>query len=171
MYNIAQFFISNENITNFKRDVKKPRDCVINALELIGILQSSYADIMRIAVGDYGLDTSQIEQIFYYVQSNFRWKFVRYTNIDTLVQFCLQTLQPSHVIFCGYSMIVNGTIFKHVFLIGKTNQLEIKYMDPQINAFCNLDEINCYNNIGGAQEYYILQTTADSHQIQQMQDL
>ena len=168
MYNIAQFYISNENLLNFKRYVKKPYDCVINALEIIGILNGTNADLMRIAVGDTGLDIYQIENIFSYIEPSFHWRFVRYSNIKTLVEFCFQTLKPSMVIFCGY---LKGD-FRHVFLIGKTNQMEIKYIDPQLNLFCNLKSKKCYTNIHDAQEYYILQTTANQEQVTQLfQDL
>lgn len=169
MFEIAQFYISNDNLIRFKREVKKPRDCVINALEIIGILNDVNADLMRIAVGDTGLGTNQIESIFCYVERRFHWRFIRYTNIKTLEDFCLHNLKPSHVIFCGYSKEVNGGIFKHVFLIGKTNQLEVLYIDPQINVFCNLGGKACFSYIKDAQEYYILQTSADAQQIQQMQ--
>lgn len=165
MYDIAQFYISDKNLTNFKRYVIKPRDCVINALEIIGILNDTNADLMRIAVGDKGLDAFQIENIFSYVEPSFRWKFVRYSNIKTLEEFCFQVLRPSCVVFCGYSK----KNLKHVFLIGKTNQKEIKYIDPQLNLFCNLETKECFRNIRNAQEYYILQTTADKKQVSQIQ--
>jgi len=35
-YQPAQFKMSDQQIFSFKRWVKKPMDCVINALELIG---------------------------------------------------------------------------------------------------------------------------------------
>jgi len=164
-YTIAQFFISDENLLQFRRWVKKPQDCVLNALEILGVLQATPADLMRIAVGDHGLNATQIEEIFTYVYPPHRWRFVRYTNIHTLEQFAYQGLQSSHVVFCGYQK--NG--FKHVFLIGKTNTGHILYIDPQINEFCPLENAPCYQHIRDAQEYFILQSTLDPVQIQQLQ--
>ena len=45
----------DENINKFGRAIKKPKDCVINALEIIGIINTTDADIMRIVVGDNGI--------------------------------------------------------------------------------------------------------------------
>ena len=164
-FTIAQFYISDDNLLKFRRLVKKPRDCVINALELMGILDATPADLMRIVVWDTGVGAPQIEQIFSYVQPSAKWRFFRYTDITTLEQFAYQGLQPSHVIFCGYHK--NG--FKHVFIVGKNHQGQILYIDPQVDAFCPLENSQCFHYIRDAQEYYILQSTFDLHQIQQAQ--
>jgi hypothetical protein len=164
-FTIAQFYISDDNLLKFRRLVKKPRDCVINALELLGVLEAVPADLMRIVVGDTGINASQIEQIFSYVQPSARWRFFRYTDIKTLEQFAYQGLQPSHVIFCGYQK--NG--FKHVFIVGKNHHGQILYIDPQVDAFCPLEQPQCFNYIRDAQEYYILQSTFDLQQIKQLQ--
>jgi hypothetical protein len=164
-FTIAQFYISDNHLLTFRRLVKKPRDCVINALELLGVLNSVPADLMRIVVGDTGVGAPQIEQIFSYVQPSAKWRFFRYTDIATLEQFAFRDLQPSHVIFCGYQK--NG--FKHVYLVGKNHDGKILYIDPQVDAFCPLENAQCFNFIRDAQEYYILQSTLDLHQIQQIQ--
>lgn len=162
VFTIAQFYISDENLLRFRRLVKKPRDCVINALELLGVLQATPADLMRISVGDTGLSADQIEQVFAYVSQPARWRFVRYTNIHTLEAFCYQGLLPSHVIFCGY----HKQGFKHVFLIGKNNLGQVVYIDPQVNAYCPLDDPRCFEYIRDAEEYYLLQSTLDAQQVQ-----
>lgn len=84
-----------------------------------------------------------------------RWRFVRYTNINTLETFSIQQLQPSHVMFCGYQK--QG--FKHVFLIGKDNAGQVMYIDPQANVYCAVIEPSCFQYIKDAEEYYILQNT------------
>jgi hypothetical protein len=164
-YSVSQFYITDENLAKFGRWVKKPMDCVINALEIIGILEKNSADLMRIAVGDVGLQIFQIEEIFKYMYPNFSWQFYRYTNIQTLENFCIHELQPSRVIFCGYNM--KG--FKHVFLIGKTNNNQILYIDPQVNGLCDLQQAGCFSYIQNAEEYYILQGTTTAQQNLQIQ--
>lgn len=164
-YLVSQFQISDENLMLFKRFVKKPMDCVINALELLFILEHNSADLMRIVVGDYGITIEQLEDIFKYVNPQHRFRFFRYTNIETLSRFCQAELVPGHVIFCGYSM----KDFKHAFLIGKKLDGSIMYIDPQPDAFCDLSSDECYEHIKDAEEYYILQSTMSLKQIQQQQ--
>lgn len=156
-YEISSFPISDANIQNFRRWVKKPMDCVINALEIVGIIDQTNADLMRIAVGDFGLNVSQIESIFEYVSaltpSRFSYKFFRYTNLQSLSNICA-AMPLNTVIFCGY----NKNNFKHVFLIGKTSNSDIIYIDPQYGQLCALNrDPGCLSVIQNAQEYYVLQ--------------
>jgi len=166
-FSIAPFYMTDENLHHFRRWVKKPSDCVINALELLGVLQATPADLMRIAVGDSGLSAPKIEETFAYVYPTIRWRFFRYTDIHTLENFCIQGLQPSHVIFCGY----NKQGFRHVFLIGKTNTGKVVLIDPQANLFCDLENSDCFENIQDAEEYYILQGTMTTQQQQQLEKI
>ena len=129
--------MSDAQITSFRRWVKKPMDCVINALELIGALDGRNADLMRIASGDKGLQKDQIEHVFTYLFPSNKWDFFGYSDIKKLEHYTLNIMQPGHVIFCGYyghNASVNAQI-GHVFLIGKDSSGIVKYMDPQIGAF------------------------------------
>lgn len=56
----------------------------------------------------------------------------------------------------------------HVFLIGKDQHGTIVYIDPQMNAFCDLKHADCFLYIKDASEYFILQCTANAMQIQQV---
>lgn len=169
MFEIASFFITNDNLTSFKRLVAKPNDCVINALQLLNILDEKAAHLMRIAVGDIGLTEEQIQETFSYIYPTFEWRFIRYTNIKTLENYCFSELQPSHVIFCGYRMYNprKKNYLRHVFLIGKDQNNTIVYIDPQINVYCDLKHADCFHYIRDATDYYILQGTANTMQIQQ----
>ena len=153
---VATFQISNADINKFRRLITKPKDCVINALELINVLDGKNADFMRISVGDIGLTLDKIEQIFSYVSHvkkiKFQnWKFLSTPNINDL-DTVVQNLKPGYVIFCGYEK--NG--FAHVFLIGKTDSGVPMYIDPQVNALCDLRDPTCTNYITNAQMYYVL---------------
>lgn len=165
-YLVSQFPITDQNLLLFKRFVNKPMDCVINALEILFILEHNSADLMRIVVGDQGITIKQIEEIFKYMYSQHRWRFFRYTNIETLSRFCQGELVPGHVIFCGY----NFKGFKHVFLIGKKLDGSVMYIDPARYTFCDLSSEECYRYIKDAEEYYILQRTLSLTQLQQQQN-
>ena len=153
-YEVAQFKLTDDSISKFRRWVKKPRDCVINAMELLGILDDQNADIARILIGDTGAQIKQIEDIFEVVEPKFKWNFYKFTNIQTLAQFTSSELKPQHTIFCGY-MGNEG----HVFLIAKSIEGKVYYVDPQVDAICNLDTNECYNFIDNKKSYFILQAS------------
>jgi len=153
-YEVAQFKLTDDSINKFRRWIKKPRDCVINAMELIGILDGQNADIARILIGDTGAQIKQIEDIFEVVEPRFKWKFYKFTNIQTLAQFTSNELKPQNTIFCGYE----GTE-GHVFLIAKGNDGKVYYVDPQVDAICNLDTKECFNFIDNKHSYFILQAS------------
>ncbi len=72
---IKEFTISDESLTRFRRSHPKPNDCVINALEILGILETHSADITRIFVGDDGLLQHQIEKVFEITYPGKKWDF------------------------------------------------------------------------------------------------
>jgi alpha-tubulin suppressor-like RCC1 family protein len=172
-FTICEFQISDTNIENFRRWVKKPMDCVINALEIIGVLDQTNADLMRIAVGDYGFSIGQIQAIFKYIWPDYEWRFYSYSNISTLVNYTNNIMTPGNVIFCGYVKKSKHTSDKratsHVLLIGKRLDHKIIYIDPQIDTFCDLNSPECYKYIARADNYFILQSSASIQQLQQMQ--
>ena len=151
-YNVAQFILTDDSIKKFRRWVKKPRDCVINAMELLGILDQQNADIARILIGDTGAHIKQIEDIFTIAEPAHNWNFYKFTNIQTLAHFTAHELKPSHAIFCGYTGNEG-----HVFLIAKGNHNIVYYIDPQVDAICNLDNPTCFNFIDKKNAYFILQ--------------
>jgi len=161
-YSIATFSITNEDLKRFKRFIKKPMDCVINVLNLLNIIDRKTADILRITVGDTGLKQNQIEELFTYFYPNASWRFYSYTNVNTLVQYCNNELPINHVIFCG----ITTKNESHVFLIGKTQNGELIFIDPSIDLLCDLADIHCANMLLKASRYYILQGTIPGKQTQ-----
>lgn len=149
-FNVAQFRLTDDAISKFRRWIKKPRDCVINVMELLGIFNQQIANLCRIMVGDSGLTGNQIEDIFSLVELNFKWRFFRFTKLETLAQFTNQELQQGHAIFCGYM----GQS-EHVFLIAKKLNGEIMYVDPQTTQLCSLN--TCEALFQKQKFYYILQ--------------
>lgn len=155
IFSVSEFKISDENLMKFFKLVDKPNDCVINALQIIGILDRLNADLMRIAVGDIGLNDVQIRDIFRVVVPSKQWRFFRYTNVSDLAVFTSHFMKPGHVIFCGYE----GPSINHVFLIGKTMSGNALYIDPQAKVVCDLD-YQCRHFIENKKGYYILQNSS-----------
>ncbi len=151
-YEVAQFKLTSDAIAKFRRWIKKPKDCVINALELIGILDSQNADIARVLVGDVGVQIPQLEEIFSVVNPKFNWNFYKFTNIETLKQFTSQELKRGHTILCGYEGLSG-----HAYLIAKGMDGKTYYVDPQVDQICDLDLQKCFNFIDKKNAYYILQ--------------
>lgn len=154
IFNISEFKISDEDLMKFFKLVNKRNDCVINALQLIGILDRLNADLMRIAVGDIGLNADQIRDTFSLVVPTKAWRFLRYTDVKDLASFTQFYMKPGHVIFCGFE----DEYTKHVFLVGKTMSGNVLYIDPQINLICDLDS-QCRSIIENKKGYYILQNS------------
>jgi hypothetical protein len=153
----VQFPITNDNLTNFTRMFQKPKDCVINAFQILGLVDARSAEIMRIAVGETGLSEGQIEQVFNFVLKS-RYKFVEDTDRSKLNDYVINTLKPGHVVFFGMKYSTEFAIERHVFLIGKYLDGRLVYIDPQSAVSgCILNEAECYNKVfGNVISYYIL---------------
>jgi len=159
---LSQFKISDENIMNFKRYLKSPMDCVINALQLMGILDTLSSNILRIScVGTTGFEKEQIEKIFtLYTGVNFEFKSTK--KFDEFVQIIETQLLPGNVVFAGYT--------GHVFIIGRYLNGQLVYIDPQLNIICNI--LECQDMIrNGGKEYFILFNSQDKLTNQQLEHL
>jgi hypothetical protein len=122
-------------------------DCVINALQLIGILDTFSGNILRIScVGSTGFEKDQIEKLFIlYVGLNFEFKATN--DFDDLLNTIDTQLLPGYVVFAGYT--------GHVFIIGRYLNGKLVYIDPQINTICDI--ITCQDILKkGGKEYFIL---------------
>ena len=145
--NLSQFQINDENIQSFRRYINSPMDCVINALQLMGLLDTVTSNLFRIScVGTNGFEKDQIEKIFIlYKGVNFEFKST--TNFNEFLNWIETKLLPGNVVFAGYT--------GHVFIIGRLLNGNIMYIDPQINKFCNIK--TCQNLImHEGKSYYLL---------------
>lgn len=181
-YVIAEFRITDQHLQNFKRLIKKPMDCVINALEIIGVIDNTHADIIRICMGDVGLSSYQITEIFQYMKPKYQWDFMR-IKLKALIEYCQKNLKRGHVLFCGYEApytvdvqirrdiktsskknkscpIVTRTRTKdsrrHVFLIGKSSDGKLVLIDKSIPVVCDLSDPLCEKHLITATSFYIL---------------
>lgn len=148
---VPSFNTTGEILTKVRTNIAKPRDCVINALEAIGIVDNRVADFMRIMVGDTGLMTEQVEAIFDYEYKAFKFVFYE-TSIEYLNYYVTNEMSNVSVIFCG---IEYPTGEKHVFLIGKDADGKGRYIDAQSQYNgCFLDV--CYQNVLPGRRFYLL---------------
>jgi len=127
---LSQFKISDENIMNFKRYLKSPMDCVINALQLMGVLDTISSNMLRIScVGTSGFEKEQIEKIFIlYGGVNFEFKSTK--DFNEFASIIENQLLPGNVVFAGYT--------GHVFIIGRYLNGQLVYIDPQLNIILRI---------------------------------
>jgi len=149
--NLSQFIMTDERIQNFKRFVKSPRDCFINAMLLMGMIDNTAANILRISfAGELGFMKEQIELIFTLKTSKpFKFYQMNYEKFSDTIK---NKLESGNVVFAGYT--------GHVFIIGKTYNGDIVYIDPHTEVgICNLSDENCEKSIQNKGDYYLMYHT------------
>lgn len=153
--------ITDQNFCNFKRYLNSPMDCFVNAMQIIGLIDANAANLLRIScVGSLGFGEEQIASIFI-LYTKYFFVFRQMENWNVFGQQ-VSKIAPGTVTLGGYrkNKLVNGVIQQdaHVFLIGKTAQNKMIYIDPQIqdNTLCFLDEAQCENYIKNMDKYYLL---------------
>jgi hypothetical protein len=149
---LTQFRITNEQILGFRRYIKSPRDCVINALQIIGILDERSSNLIRIIMASQNIEifTTQIEAIFtLYSGKKFRFKPTSsYAKFSTYIR---NNLAPGHACFAGYE-----SSQRHAFLIGRNLDGTILYIDPQLETICPLESPQCSQLIANNTKWYLL---------------
>lgn len=144
--NVAFFPITDEDILTMQRFLPRPRDCVINAMELLKIIDSNSAAIMRILVGDLGVFIPQIEGIFTYTYRRpFNFETHPISDFQVLINIT-NDLSVSNVIFVG---VTYPTGPGHVFLIGKNTSGQLIQIDPQNPTLCDLSSEFCSRSVFG----------------------
>lgn len=149
-WDVSYFPITNDVLNTIgQRYIRKPMDCVINAMQAVGIVDSRSADIMRIFVGDRGIQESEIMSMFEYIfKRRFRFSVFDSSNYQMLFNILNNdTIIPrSTAIFAGL-LLNNGN--KHMIIIGKTVDGELIYIDAQNPLLCNLNNGSCMNAVLG----------------------
>lgn len=155
------FPINENNFMKFTRDIPKPRDCVINAMHLVNVIDKKHAELMRILVGDIGITVKQIEDIFNYLSINFsntpsRWRYffqpfnLSNTTDRRYIELYINSLMPLNVLFCGMTYSMGGD--RHVFIIARDSAGIVGIVDPQSGGF----QLDMYSYISRASELFIL---------------
>lgn len=150
--NVAYFPITDADILTFIRTFVTPMDCVINALQLMRVLDEKSANIMRISTLGRTFSKEQIEIIFIYTfRHNFDFKST--DNYDQWASVITNRLPHGSVVFAGYT--------GHVFLIGRYSDGRYFYIDPQATAGpCDLSDPACKALLRGKTEYYLLSSSS-----------
>jgi hypothetical protein len=132
MSNVVYFPITDKNLKNFTRRVINPRDCVINALQLLGLVDAYHSELMRILVGAEGVTIDKIERIFNFFGKNSTYTFKEYYSQDphdvSNVQNIIQQLPIGICLFVGMKTKSGN---KHVFILGKYQNGSQVVIDPQ----------------------------------------
>lgn len=153
---IAEFKITNDNIAGFIYNVRRPADCVINAMQIIGMITPDVANIMRIERPEAqasGFTPTQIKAFFRSVYHR-EYQFDKSYGFDDFANRINNCLSTSHVSFCGWE---DSNNMKHVFLIGRTEQDIFYFIDPQLGPnLLNLSEN--FDILKGKQNLFILET-------------
>lgn len=154
--NMSIFPMDKSQLDQFKRDVNSPMDCVVNALQILGFLDSNSANIFRLTcVGSSGITSRQVEKIFS-LRTNKKFVFHSTKNVNEFFSY-VNKIPKNNVIFCGITMRDNCG--KHVFLIGRDENEKIVKIDPHSKTpICFLDtDIACIEEFSGnTVEYYML---------------
>ena len=134
---LAGFQVDKTHMTGFVRMINSPMDCVINALQIIGLIDMHSANIMRISnLGIQGFQKIQIELIFIlYFRKNF--SFMPTHSWKEFTQTIETNLQNNQVAFGGYT--------GHVFVLARHDDGNIFYIDPQLHKYCNVKDDECAN--------------------------
>jgi hypothetical protein len=126
----VHFSVTDASLANFGRRVPKPRDCVISALELCGVVSSSAADVLRILVGDIGINFDQIGQIFTTTASTchvFKTFPANLPECRREVEALVARLPPQQMLFAGFT----AGALSHIVVIARTLAGDLVYVDPQ----------------------------------------
>lgn len=161
---LTQYKISDENLQTYQNSINQklsPKDCFINAMQLIGVFDNFTSNILRIAcAGNLGYTQDQIEKtlIFSHAYLKDQSPFFNFKEFNTFEQWqqTVILLEPGHVILGGWQESSNA----HVFLIGRHLNGEYVYLDPQVPSNCSLKENSCLNTLRAGEtetrKYYAL---------------
>lgn len=130
---ITYFRVTDTQIEEFNRTVNVEMDCVISALQIFGILNSSCANILRLSfAGRIGFNIEQIESIFIYL-NGFNYCFIPYDSFTIFRDIIQRKLQPGYAYFVGYNTITPDLrSFSHVLIIARYLDGRFVIIDPQL---------------------------------------
>jgi hypothetical protein len=179
---LTQFPFRKEYVKNMNSYLKSklsPMDCFINACQLIGVLDTLNANILRIScIGRQGINIGDIEKIFTIKSASLEtpsgilknlqryYKFTSLNNlgdnqIEIFFNILKNNLKKGFAAFCGWQESGGA----HVFIIAKLyNKEDLWYLDPQkVGSPCKINNnIDCQNLLhkGQVRKYFILYNTS-----------
>lgn len=162
-FTFCQFELTNESIGNFERTtVNAPRDCGVNALQLLNIITKETADVSRLLVGKRvpyrGFTLNDMADVFTLIipetdpvtstpnrhplnGRNWRWSFLQITQRD-VIEYAGRLLEtPQDQSVYGNSLLLglydnkNGPGgVNHYVIISRTSDGKLMYVDPQADV-------------------------------------
>ena len=132
-YNFSKFIIRLEYYLRINSD---PNDCVINAMQLLGLLSNIESGLLRIELKCWserngGLPLSVILSMFKTIYPFYNFDFIKSNNPDHFVDYLTRIMPNNSISFCGISR-KNGSC--HVFLVIKSSN-QIYIVDPQTYTY------------------------------------
>jgi len=127
-------------------------DCVVNAMEILGILSREEAGLVRQRIGG-GISPQHFLQKFKEKNPEYNYDFIQ-ISMRELIPWIINEMPSLSMIFCGY---LHHNDIGHVYLIGKDNKGKIFLFDPQLNpSICSLETDACFSYIANKSSYFIL---------------
>lgn len=150
---MAAFPMSDSQLDGFKRHVPHSSDCVINAMQLLGLIDERTGDLMRItAMPLRGFHQQQIEKLMERT-TGYKYDFRSKSSYEDFFAAATQ-LEAGRAIFCGIKRS-NGP--SHVFIIGRGLNRTLYFIDPQIPIICDINDPSCSIHIReNVTEWFIL---------------
>lgn len=153
---IAQYKVTPQiiyNTVNLPRLNRCKMDCVVNAMEIIGVINKEEAGIERTRIGPTGIIPEHFLQKFNQVNPEYIYKFVQ-ISMNELIPWVNKDMPKLTMIFCGYKDQNNNG---HVYIIAKDYNGNKFLLDPQMNPpICELINMDCFSYISNKSSYYIL---------------
>lgn len=152
---LTQFVVEQDSIAQYISIVPRSAsymDCFINALQLLRVLDAQTANIMRVSsAGVSGFTHVQIVSIFIILTGRHH-DFKRLPLEEFWMM--LHHLPRGNAVLAGF----RGQFFGigHVFLIRKTVDDRLEYLDPQTNTICDLETPECRAIITSQPEHHML---------------
>ena len=127
-YNYHKFI---DRLEHYLRINSDPNDCVINAMQLLGLLSNIESGLLRLELTCWsehtgGLPPNVIMSMFKTIYPTYNFEFKNSTNSHDFIDY-LSNLPNNHISFCGISR-KDGS--GHVFLVIKSSN-QIYIADPQ----------------------------------------
>lgn len=157
---LSEFPFAQDSIDQYRSVVPRHAsymDCFINALQLLRLFDERTANIMRVSsAGVSGFTHEQIVSIFI-LFSGLHYEF-KLLSIDDFWRM-LNRLTRGHAVLAGVKTTLWG--IGHVFLIRKTADDRLEYLDPQIYTVCDLSHptAECSAVLNQPLHYMLFQST------------
>ncbi len=156
---LAQFLLPDGFIEQFHRTFASPTDCVINALQLLGVVDQFTSDCMRVTSMGTIMTSAQIELI---CALKYRHNFL-FTPFDDFTQFSnlvANGLSNGHGVFAGYG--------GHAFVIARALDGSFFYIDPQRDQVVEPMHTHQFELLKlGYTRWFLLHTSGDTLTLEQ----